>query len=66
MKAGMRYTRNQTLVNMMCDYRYFDFRGMGILEKIIPGMLAHNGTEPEFAAEESRLTVRLQKGYRQS
>jgi len=66
MKAGMRYARNQTLVNVMRDYRYVDFRGMGILEKIIPGMLAHNGTEPEFAAEESSLTVRLQKGHRQS
>ncbi len=61
MKAGMRYARNQTLVNVMRDYRYVDFRGMGVREKIIPGMRAHNGTEPEFIAEESRLTVRLWK-----
>jgi ATP-dependent DNA helicase RecG len=61
MKAGMRYARNQTLVNVMRDYRYVDFRGMGIREKIIPGMLAHNGTEPVFIAEENRLTVRLWK-----
>lgn len=59
MKAGMRYARNQTLVNVMRDYRYVDFRGMGVKEKIIPGMRAHNGTEPEFIAEESRVTVRL-------
>lgn len=61
MKAGMRYARNQTLVNVMRDYRYVDFRGMGVREKIIPGMRAHNGTEPEFILEESRLTVRLWK-----
>jgi ATP-dependent DNA helicase RecG len=61
MKAGMRYARNQTLVNVMRDYRYVDFRGMGVREKIIPGMRAHNGTEPEFIAEESRLAVRLWK-----
>ncbi len=61
MKAGLRYARNQTLVNVMRDYRYVDFRGMGVREKIIPGMRAHNGTEPEFIEEESRLTVRLWK-----
>lgn len=66
MKAGMRYARNQTLVNVMRDYRYVDFRGMGVREKIIPGMRAHNGTEPEFVSEESRLTVRLWKERRQS
>ena len=66
MKAGMRYARNQTLVNVMRDYRYVDFRGMGVREKIIPGMRAHNGTEPEFIAEESRLMVRLWKEPRLS
>lgn len=61
MKAGMRYARNQTLVNVMRDYRYVDFRGMGVKDKIIPGMRDHNGTEPELIAEESRFTVRLWK-----
>jgi ATP-dependent DNA helicase RecG len=61
MKAGMRYARNQVLVNVMRDYRYVDFRGMGVREKIIPGMFAHNGTEPVFIAEESRFTIRLWK-----
>jgi ATP-dependent DNA helicase RecG len=59
MKAGMRYARNQTLVNTMRDYRYVDFRGMGVRQKIIPGMLEHNGTEPDFVVEENRFTVRL-------
>ena len=30
MKSGMRYARNQTLVNVMRDYRYVDARGMGV------------------------------------
>ena len=59
MKAGARYARNQTLVNVMRDYGYVDARGMGIRNKVIPGMLAHNGTEAEFVADEHRLIVRL-------
>ena len=61
MKLGVRYARNQTLVNVMRDYGYVDARGMGIRNKIIPGMLAHNGTEPDLIAEEYRFTVRLWK-----
>ena len=59
MRAGVRYARNQTLMNVMRDYGYVDARGMGIRNKVVPGMIAHNGTEPEFLAEEHRLTVRL-------
>ncbi len=62
MKAGLRYARNQTLVNIMRDYRYVDFRGMGVREKIIPGMRKHNGTEPDLVEEHERFTVRLWKG----
>ncbi|HEV7668180.1 MAG TPA: ATP-binding protein [Thermoanaerobaculia bacterium] len=61
MKAGLRYARNQNLVNILRDYRYVDFRGMGVREKIIPGMREHNGTEPELLAEDSRFIVRLWK-----
>ena len=59
MKSGLRYARNQTLVNVMRDYRYVDFRGMGVRDKIIPGMRAHNGTEPDLVAEASRFIMRL-------
>ena len=59
MLAGVRYARDQTLMNVMRDYGYVDARGMGIRNKVVPGMFAHNGTEPEFVAEEHRLTVRL-------
>ena len=61
MRAGMRYARNQTLVNIMRDYGYVDARGMGVRNKIVPGMLAHNGTDPDLIEEESRFTVRLWK-----
>lgn len=64
MKAGMRYARNQTLVNVMRDYGYVDARGMGVRNKIIPGMRAHNGTEPDILAEENRVTIRLWKRAR--
>ena len=40
MKAGARYARNQTLVNIMRDYGYAEARGMGVRNKIIPGMFA--------------------------
>ena len=59
MKAGMRYARNQTLVNVMRDYGYVEARGMGVRNRILPAMRAHNGTEPGLIAEEHRFTVRL-------
>ena len=60
-RSGVRYARNQTLVNFMRDYRYVDARGMGIMHKVLPAMAAHNSTEPELAADEHSLTVRLWK-----
>ena len=61
MKSGMRYARNQTLVNVMRDYGYVDARGMGIRNKVIPSMHAHNGTEPELIEGEHSFAVRLWK-----
>lgn len=61
MKAGMRYARNQTLVNVMRDYGYVEARGMGVRNRILPAMRAHNGTEAGLIAEEHRFTVRLWK-----
>ena len=61
MISGMRYARNQTLVNVMRDYGYVDARGMGIRSKVIPAMRAHNGTEPDLIEEEHRFIVRLRK-----
>ena len=64
MRAGMRYARNQTLVYVMRDYLYIEALGMGVRNKIVPGMRAHNGTEPDLIAEEHRFTVRLWKKRR--
>ena len=62
LRSGMRYARNQILVNVMRDYGYVDARGMGIRNKVIPLMHDNNGTDPEFIEEENRFTVRLWKG----
>jgi len=62
LRAGFRYARNQTLVNVMRDYGYVDFRGMGIRTKVIPGMQSHNGTEPEFVETDHAFSVRLWLG----
>ena len=59
MRVGMRYARNQTLVNIMRDYGYVDARGMGVRNRIIPGMRDHNATEPDLVEEEHRFTVCL-------
>ena len=61
MRSGVRFARNQTLVNVMRDYGYVDTHGMGVRKKIVPGMRAHNGTDPELEEEEYRFTVRLWK-----
>ncbi len=61
MRSGMRYARNQALVNVMRDYGYAEARGMGVRTKIIPGMRAHNGTEPELIEDEHQFKVRLWK-----
>ena len=61
MRLGARYARNQLLLNVMRDYGHVDARGMGVRNKIVPGMKAHNGTAPDLIEEEYRFTVRLWK-----
>ena len=61
MKSGMRYARNQHLVNVLRDYGYVDARGMGVRNKMVPGMRAHNGTEPDLLEDDTQFTVRLWK-----
>ena len=59
MKLGLRMPRNPILVQTLRDYGYVEQMGMGVRNKIIRGMLDHNGREPEFLADEMQLTVRL-------
>ena len=59
MKAGQRFPRNPTIVEIVKDFKYADSRGMGIRTKLIPLMRAHNGCEPIFEATEDYLKVIL-------
>ena len=61
MKQGYRAARNEMIKDILRDYEYVESRGMGVLEKIIAGMRAHNRTEPDLIEEESRFIVRLWK-----
>ena len=59
MRAGYRATRNELVKEMLRDYRYVEATGLGIPRKIVQGMLAHNGTEPDLIEEDDRFIVRL-------
>lgn len=61
MRAGYRASRNELIKEVLRDYRYVEATGMGVPRKIIEGMRAHNGTEPDLVEEESRFMVRLSK-----
>ncbi len=59
MRAGNSSTRNHLLKNVMLQYRYLEYMGMGIPRKIIKGMNEHNGTDPELIEHDERFTLRL-------
>jgi ATP-dependent DNA helicase RecG len=59
MKAGCRVTRNELIKEVLRDYHYVEANGLGVHRKIIPGMLKHNGTEPDLIEDEYSFTVRL-------
>jgi ATP-dependent DNA helicase RecG len=58
-RAGYRASRNELVKEVLRDYRYVEATGLGIPRKIVQGMLAHNGTEPDLIEEEDRFIVRL-------
>lgn len=62
MVAGQRSARNPSIVEVLRDYGYVDARGMGVRNKVIPLLLEHNGTEPEFIATEDHLRLVLRSG----
>lgn len=61
MRAGYRASRNELIKEVLRDYRYIEATGLGVPRRIIAGMLAHNGTDPDLIEEESRFVVRLWK-----
>ena len=64
MKQGYRAARNELMKEILRDYGYVEHRGMGVRTRIIAGMQAHNGTEPDLIEEKSRFVVRLWKDKR--
>jgi ATP-dependent DNA helicase RecG len=61
MRAGYRASRNELVKEVLRDYRYIEATGLGVPRKIVAGMRAHNGTEPDLVEEDSRFVVRLWK-----
>lgn len=61
MRAGYRASRNELVKEVLRDYRYIEATGLGVPRKIVQGMLAHNGTEPDLIEDEERFIVRLWK-----
>lgn len=59
MIAGQRYTRNTIIMEIMRDYGYVDYRGMGIRKKVIPAMERNNNPAPLFEATEDYLKTTL-------
>jgi ATP-dependent DNA helicase RecG len=59
MKLGVRAARNELIKDVMRDYGYLEHMGLGVPRKIIAGMRAHNGKDPEFELGEESLTVVL-------
>lgn len=66
MKQGYRAARNELLKEILRDYGYVEHRGMGVRNRIVQPMRAHNDTEPDLVEEESRFTVRLWKERRET
>ena len=64
MRAGYRASRNELIKEVLRDYRYIEATGLGVPRKIVAGMRAHNGTDPDLVEEESLFTVRLWKHRR--
>ncbi|CAK8720776.1 ATP-dependent DNA helicase RecG [Candidatus Electrothrix aarhusensis] len=67
MIAGQRSPRNTIIMEVLRDYKYVDYRGMGIRTKVLPLMRKINQTEPEFILTEDYLkTVLYSKGAKRT
>lgn len=59
MVAGQRTPRNTIIMEVLRDYGYVDYRGMGIRTKVIPLMKSLNNEEPVFENTEDYLKTIL-------
>lgn len=62
MSDGQRNARNETLKDVLRDYDYVEYRGLGVRRRLIEGMREHNGTAPDLIEQDTRFKVRLHKG----
>ena len=56
--------REALIKEVLRDDRYIEATGLGVPRRIIKGMHAHNGTEPDLTEEDDRFLVRLWKEAR--
>lgn len=61
MKAGQRSPRNPLIMEVLRDYGYVDYRGMGVRTKIVPLSVAHTGKEPSFLETDDYLKTVVYK-----
>ena len=61
MRTGCRASRNELTRDVLRDYRYIEASGLGVPRKIVAGMRAHNGRDPDLIEDEYSFTVRLWK-----
>jgi ATP-dependent DNA helicase RecG len=59
MKAGQRSPRNTIVMEVLRDYGYVDFRGMGVRTKIVPLTKALTGKDPDFDLTDDHLKTVL-------
>ena len=59
MKAGQRSPRNTIVMEVLRDYGYVDYRGMGVRTKIVPLTRELTGKDPEFVVTDDYLRTIL-------
>lgn len=59
MKAGQRSPRNTIVMEVLRDYGYVDYRGMGVRTKIVPLTRALTGKDPVFELTDDYLKTIL-------
>ena len=62
MVEGQRASRNESLKDVLRDYGYVEWQGLGVRRRIVEGMRLHNGTSPDLVERDTRFMVRLHKG----
>jgi ATP-dependent DNA helicase RecG len=59
MKAGQRSPRNTIVMEVLRDYGYVDYRGMGVRTKIVPLTRQLTGKDPDFIVTDDYLKTVL-------